>query len=132
MSFLFIRPIDISETRYQSFSLWHIITMNKLLRTIVQHNNTLQRLNKDIPDLRDMLAKNVPPLLKHACLSWSDGLGDMVPSYKTLAILSQFIYEKLLIWIEIMSLMGRYDAVGTSLKQAISYVKVGKLIMRTR
>ena len=39
-------------------------------------------------------------------------------------MLSQFVHEKLLTWIEVMSLMGEFDAVGPILQQAISCLKV--------
>ena len=102
-----------------------LLATNMMLNSIILEYSLSKALNADIPDLDLLLAKNVSPALKHACLSWSHTLGNAEFSGRDLVVLAEFVYEKLLIWIEVMSLLGSYDAIGPSLQQTISYVKVG-------
>ena len=71
-------------------------------------------------------------MLRHACLSWSSTLSDAVllgPMFEmNTTMLSQFIHEKLLTWVEVMSLIGEFDAVGPILRQAISCLEVRSLV----
>ena len=102
-----------------------LLATNIMLRSIILEYRLSRALNADIPDLDLLLAKNVSPALQHACLSWSYTLENAEISRRDLVVLAEFVYEKLLIWIEVMSLLGEYDAIGPSLQQTISYVKVG-------
>ena len=106
--------------------------MNMKLESIVLNCDTSKGFNTDIPNLDVLLSENVSPVLRHACLSWSSTLSSAVSfgplSEMDSTLLSQFIYEKLLIWIEVMSLMGEFDAVGPILRQAISCIEVCSLV----
>ena len=106
--------------------------MNVKLKSIVLNHNSFKRFNKDISSLDILLTENISPALQHVCLSWSSTLSDSVLlgplSEMDSTLLSQFIYEKLLIWIEVMSLMGEFDAVGPILRQAISCIEVRSLV----
>ena len=106
--------------------------MNVELKSIVLNHNSLKGYNKDIPSLDILLSENISPALRHACLSWSSTLNSAVLlgplSEMDSTMLSRFIYEKLMIWIEVMSLMGEFDAVGPILRQAISCLEVRSLV----
>ena len=110
--------------------------MNMKLESVVLNHNPLNRFNKDIPSLDILLTENISPALRHACLSWSSTLNSAVLlgplSEMDSTMLSRFIYEKLLIWIEVMSLMGEFDVVGPILRQAISCLEVRSLINNIR
>ena len=102
--------------------------MNVKLKSIVLNRTSIKGRNEDIPNLDILSSENISPMLRHACLSWSSTLSDAVSLGPMLemntTILSQFIHEKLLTWIEAMSLMGEFDAVGLILRQAISCLEV--------
>ena len=102
--------------------------MNMKLKSIVLNRTSLKGLNKDILSLDILLSENISPALRHACLSWSSILNStvfLIPLSGMYAkILSTFVHEKLLTWIEVMSLMGEFDAVGPILQQAVSCLEV--------
>ena len=106
--------------------------MNVKLESVVLNHNPLNRFNKDIPSLDILLTENISPALRRACLSWSFTLSSIVlfgPLPEMYAkTLSQFVYEKLLIWIEVMSLMGKFDALRPILQQAVSCLEVRSLV----
>ena len=106
--------------------------MNVKLESVVLNHNSLNRFNKDIPSLDILLTENISPALRHACLSWSSMSSNAV-LFGTLSeldptMLSRFVHEKMLTWIEVMSLMGEFDAVGPILRQAISCLEVRSLV----
>ena len=98
--------------------------MNILIKSIVLNCNSSKTLHTDIPDLDMLIAENVPLVLRQSCLSWSYALTNSVLLSVNADMLYQFVYEKLLVWIEVMSLIGEYDTIGLILLQAISCVKV--------
>ena len=106
------------------------------LKSIVLNRTSLKGQNENIPNLDILLSENISPMLRHACLSWSSTLSDTVSLGPMLemntTILSQFIHEKLVTWIEAMSLMGEFDAVRPILRQAISCLKVRSLVNNIR
>ena len=110
--------------------------MNVELKSIILNRNLLKGFNKDIPSLDILLSENISPALRHACLSWSSMSSNAV-LFGTLSeldptMLSRFVREKMLTWIEVMSLMGEFDAVGPILRQAISCLKVRSLVNNIR
>ena len=106
--------------------------MNMKLKSIVLNRTSLKGLNKDILSLDILLSENISLMLRHACLSWSSTLSDAVllgPMFEmNTTMLSQFIHEKLLTWVEVMILMGEFDAIGPILRQATSCLEVRSLV----
>ena len=106
--------------------------MNMKLKSIVLNRTSLKGLNKDILSLDILLSENISPMLRHACLSWSSTLSDTVSLGPMLemntTILSQFIHEKLVTWIEVMILVGEFDAIGPILRQVTSCLEVRSLV----
>ena len=110
--------------------------MNVELKSIVLNRNSSKGYNKDIPSLDILLSERISLALRHACLSWSSMLNNTL-LFGTLSeldptMLSRFFHEKMLTWIEVMSLMGEFDAVGPILRQAISCLKVRSLVNNIR
>ena len=107
--------------------------MNMKLKSIVLNRTSLKGLNKDILSLDILLSENISPMLRHACLSWSSTLNNAVLLGPMLemntTMLSHFINEKLLTWIEVMILMGKFDALGPILQQAVSCLEVRSLVI---
>ena len=96
------------------------------------NRTSLKGLNKYIPNLDILSSENISPMLRHACLSWSSTLSDAIllgPMFEmNTTMLSQFIHEKLLIWIEVMILMREFDAIGPILRQVILCLEVRSLV----
>jgi len=59
----------------------------------------------------DIQPTTIPPLVSYSCQYWGDHLVN-TPSDETLMEAVRFVmYEKLLFWLEVMSLMGKtYEA----------------------
>ena len=106
--------------------------MNMKLKSIVLNRTSLKGQTESIPNLDILLSENISPMLRHACLSWSSTLSSAVLlgplSEMDVTILSRFVHEKLLTWVEVMSLIGEFDAVGPILRQAISCLEVRSLV----
>ena len=106
--------------------------MNVKLKSIFLDRTPLKGQNEDIPNLDILLSENISPMLRHACLSWSSTLNNTVLLGPMLEMntttLSHFINEKLLTWIEVMILMGKFDALGPILQQAVSCLEVRSLV----
>ena len=96
------------------------------------NHTSLKGQNEDIPNLDILSSENISPMLRHACLSWSSTLSNAVLLGPMLemntTMLSQFIHEKLLTWIEVMSLMGRFNAIGPILRQVTLCLEVRSLV----
>ena len=107
--------------------------MNVKLKSIVLNRTSIKGRNEDIPNLDILSSENISPMLRHACLSWSSTLSDAVLLGPMLemntTMLSHFINEKLLTWIEVMILMGKFDALGPILQQAVSCLEVCSLVI---
>ena len=108
----------------QKKNVLNLAILNNHLNSIITGKNHMHVLNKQIPDLEDLLRTEISPFTKDACLSWSCDLSETPFSEKTLDLLSEFAHKKLLIWIEVMSLMGKYDFIGPALLKAISWISV--------
>ena len=102
--------------------------MNMKLKSIILSRSSLKGLNNDILKLDILLSENISPMLRHSCLTWSSTLSNAVLLGPMLemntTMLSQFIHGKLLTWIEVMSLMGRFNAIGPILRQVIPCLEV--------
>ena len=96
------------------------------------NHTSLKGQNEDIPNLDILSSENISPMLRHACLSWSSTLSDAIllgPMFEmNTTMLSRFIHEKLLTWIEVMILMGEFDAIGPILRQVTSCLKIRSLV----
>ncbi|PAV18322.1 WD40 domain containing protein [Pyrrhoderma noxium] len=119
-----IRPVpQLCLDNNYGLTLPELSFMNMKLKSIVMNHTSLKGQNEDIPNLDILSSENISPMLRHACLSWSSTLSNAVLLGPMLemntTILSQFIHEKLLTWIEVMSLMGRFNAIGPILRQVI-------------
>jgi len=85
-------------------------------------------LNSEIPDLESRLRDRVSPALLYACQHWGDHLSqstDNTEFQKELAKrMSEFASTKLLYWIEVLSLEGRFSLCVSNLVAALPWCKV--------
>ncbi|KAG8946138.1 hypothetical protein FRC03_001473 [Tulasnella sp. 419] len=80
--------------------------------------------NADIPNLADILEKNVGSHILYACRFWATHLRQADATNESLRIaLSDFVNTKTIYWLEIMSLLGQLDTALTSLHDAMKWYK---------
>lgn len=84
-------------------------------------------LNSEIPDLEVKLRERVPPALSYACRHWgahlSQSIGDAAPVGELVKRLLEFSSTKLLNWIEVLSLEGRFPLCIANLVAVIPWCK---------
>ena len=80
----------------------------------------------------DIRKRNIPaiyklaisPLLSYSCQFWTDHLVD-IPYEKTLIKVVQFVmYDKLLSWMEVMSISGRVYEITLILKRTLAWLEL--------
>ncbi|PAV22659.1 WD40 domain containing protein [Pyrrhoderma noxium] len=100
----------------------YLMFMNTQMESIIlpQNSSVLSVWNN--PDALKELAETVPPSLRLVCSSWSSALKNSTFSVRVLNMLSQFVYNKLLIWVEIMSLIGKYDEIEPALMHVTNWI----------
>jgi hypothetical protein len=85
-------------------------------------------LNSEIPDLQSRLRDRVSPALLYACQYWGDHLSlstnDTELQKKLVERMSEFASTKLLYWVEVLSLEGRFPLCISNLVAALPWCKV--------
>lgn len=85
-------------------------------------------LNSEIPDLESRLHNCVSPALLYACQHWGDHLSQSADNTelqkKLIERMSEFASTKLLYWIEVLSLKGRFPLCVNNLVAAFPWCKV--------
>jgi hypothetical protein len=104
------------------------IMLKFLKRNICNVDNTVV-LNSEIPDLESKLKNCVPPALSYACQYWGAHLLQSTASdsnlhKEILNKLLEFTSIKLLCWIEVLSLEGKFSTCIDNLVAVMSWCKV--------
>jgi hypothetical protein len=85
-------------------------------------------LNSEIPDLENRLRECVSPALSYACQHWGDHLSqsanDTELQKELVEALSEVASTKLLYWVEVLSLEGRFPSCISNLVAAMPWCKV--------
>ncbi|KAF9009635.1 hypothetical protein BDQ17DRAFT_1421800 [Cyathus striatus] len=86
-------------------------------------------MNDEIPQLEERLKKYVSPELSYACRYWSIHLSKAgtVSSYELFQSLSQFCFKKLLYWIEVLSLQGKFSRCIENIVGAQTWCKANSI-----
>ena len=99
--------------------------LHSMIRDLKENIGNLSDLSKSVSEIQDTADHRVPMALLYCCRSWSIHLtegvqwpiqGTNAPSVK-LADFETFSREKLMYWLEVMSLTGRLSAVRSSLME---------------
>jgi hypothetical protein len=80
--------------------------MNNLLRFNICHLESSYIRNHDITDLATRVKENIPEHLSYACRHFADHLSGLKNDGSLQAPVKEFLYEKLLFWLEVLSLLG--------------------------
>jgi hypothetical protein len=81
-------------------------------------------MNHDIPDFEKCITESIPGDMQYACRFWAEHLHRCVIDEELYALVHRFIFEHLLHWFEVMSLMGMYDNICALLTLAQASLKV--------
>ncbi|KAI0315268.1 WD40-repeat-containing domain protein [Amylostereum chailletii] len=83
-------------------------------------------LNKDVPGLQERVARFIPPSLWYSCRFWADHLHGSVPTEAHYEDVREFMTERLLFWLEVMSLTGAVPALSPILSLVVLWSQVAK------
>jgi hypothetical protein len=75
----------------------------------------------------DIIAAQIPKELVYACRFWSHHLQSLPSDQEAYCLVEDFLFTKVLFWLEVMSLIGRIDDSIPSLKTAHAWVQVRRL-----
>jgi len=91
-------------------------TMNKMLRFNMCKLKTSYLLNTEVTDLEERIAKHIPPVLSYSCRFWANHLAYADESEANLfKSLQAFMQEKLLFWLEVLSVKKEVHIASTAL-----------------
>ena len=99
--------------------------MREILRYNICELETSLVFNKDVPDLDERIAKNIPSFLKYICCNWFNHIRDVLYSQDLCEQLKSFAQHQLLFWFEVLSLTEAFsDHIGAALVYTIQWVGV--------
>ena len=85
-------------------------------------------MNNEVDGLLEKVNQHIDQSLQYACQSWHKHLVDlhMVPSYipEITSILDQFLKEKFIFWLEVLSVLGMVRSAVDALEVARGQLKV--------
>ena len=82
------------------------------------------KLDCEVPDLIERIARHIPPYLQYACHNWAYHLSHSRVSEAPLVFLREFCLNSLLHWIEVCSLFGELQSALLGLTAALKLVMV--------
>lgn len=107
-----------------------LLVMLKDLRFNICQLETSSQLNSQVKDLESRITQYLPDALQYSCVHWSNHVcsgGD--PSNNIKSLLVQFLAgEKVLYWLEVLSLLGKVPTALASLQQLKVWLKVRNII----
>ena len=109
---------------HHAFALACFQQMKAGLRFNICHLETSHLLNDCVSDLDVRIKNHIPDHLSYACRFWADHLQETRFDPGSLAYLEDFLYVRLLHWLEIMSLIKEMFLASQALKSAVDWTKV--------
>jgi hypothetical protein len=122
----FVNPRD-NETEKLAIEYFH--TMNEHLQFNICDLDTSHMRNQDIQDLSARIEKNIPNHVLYACRHFTDDLVVIIFEDSSPALrieVERFLREKLLFWLEVLSLLGEVDRGYDSMFELSQYIQVRK------
>ena len=92
---------------------------------------TSHALNDHVPDLYIRIKDRIPDHLSYACRFWAGHLQQTEFDPGSLACLVDFLYVRLLHWLEILSLIKEMFVPSRALKSVVDWTKVKSYDFRT-
>ena len=85
--------------------------------------------NKDVPGLPQQIEKAIPPHLAYACHFWADHVYAILGSDTLRSNLQDFMYNKLLYWLEALSLLDKVGLASPALLKTAYWGRVSGIIL---
>jgi hypothetical protein len=101
--------------------------MNSLLRFNICHLESSYIKNSDITDLPSRVKENIPEHLSYACRHFADHLNCLEPDAEAQGLIKDFLYEKLLFWLEVLSLLGDTYPARAEILALQEWIEVSKI-----
>ncbi|KAJ7435581.1 hypothetical protein B0H11DRAFT_2257037 [Mycena galericulata] len=117
----YIRSLDTAHWELTYSSLRTMLDSNGL-RFNICGLETSYRINRDIPDLESLIAENIPHHLLYACRFWGDHLERVAFSHDLAEKVQSLFHEKILFWLEVLSLTGEIRLASLALSAATSWL----------
>jgi len=112
-----------SETLHGSLARACLDAMKGLKRDICEIGYP-SKLNNEVPDLSERIARYIPPHLKYASRSWAYHLSRCRVHDVPMELLRELCYKSLLHWMEVCSLLGELRGALLALDAASQLVSV--------
>jgi len=101
---------------HDNFALAALRTMQTELKFNMCKLETSYLLNSEVPDLKRRIEDNIPSALSYSCRFWADHLArDFEFNPNVFQGLHAFMREKLLFWLEVLSVKGEVSIVNPAL-----------------
>ena len=100
-------------------------TMATSLKHDIGNLQSSPSLGKNVKDLGEPIRGDIPFYLQYVCCNWFRHLRDVPYTPELCDKLRSFVYNELLFWFEVISLMGIFsDHVGAGVTCAILWIEV--------
>jgi hypothetical protein len=112
------------EDEEQRLTVACLQTMKGGLRFNICNLESSYLLNTEIVDMEMRIEQNIPSHLRYASIYWANHLSASKFDAKVLELLQDFMENRFLFWLEVMSLTKRMDVVAHTLSVLIDWMKV--------
>ncbi|KAF8751543.1 WD domain, G-beta repeat [Rhizoctonia solani] len=122
---------DIKEQNARMVSRCFTV-MRSSLRFNICKLETSSRFDKDVPDLQVRADRAISTAVFYACRYWSSHLQGSIFSKEIVHMLREFLYHRLLFWMEVMNLKNCIGHCSDALLKAFKYMSAGDIFTELR
>ena len=108
----------------RSLTLSSLRVMKSDLRFNIAGLETSHCRNADVPDLASRVENAILPHLSYGCRFWADHLGATIYDSDILKEVKDFLYHRLLYWLEVLSLIKKVNMASGMLLSVMHWNKV--------
>ncbi|KIM20496.1 hypothetical protein M408DRAFT_81933 [Serendipita vermifera MAFF 305830] len=109
----------------QSFTIACLRKMKNGLRFNICDLETSYLRNSDIPNIAARVKEHIPPELAYSCFFWASHLKDTPFGSEEVRYLEDFMNKQFLYWLEVLSLMKRFNVASSMLWTLIDWLQAG-------
>lgn len=105
--------------------------MEKLLKFNICGLESSFLLNNEVEGLEDRVKENIPAHLRYASLHWAHHLAECDDGHALRKSVSAFLYNRVLHWVEVLSLLEQTDAADEIMADASHWLTQVKAELHT-
>jgi len=109
---------------HQSLAIACLETMKSGLQFNICHLETSYLYNKDVPGLATSIKNTIPTHLSYSCQFWADHLQNISTHSRVLQAVNEFMNNRLLYWLEVLSLIGEVGTASSALAAVTEWSQV--------